>query len=502
MLDNPIARAWQQLGGGWRQLQVLVGLYLALVALVSYGAYRLAGTADAQQTTGVLLAIVSVLQGVFILTLAPGAVHKAVQRDHQTRMLESHRLSPMRGLTMALGYLLGPTAHASALFAAGLLVGTLFAVWYGQTAGFVGPIVGAWLLGQLCLLAAAGLLLVLVLLTALASSGKVNILAMLIITSFLGGWFLVAFVPGLALVFGVLTIGMLLPIITRSALGPASDPLVLIWSLLIQGALTAVLLRACSRRLRLPDQPAFSIRLGMLLFVVSGVALFAGARVFDDFHWIFSTQYTAAQWIGSCIAGLIIALFPIYTAALERARYDRCLIATGRRPPLLAPADATVVLMTALMLLLAWLLDQPRAGFVAWWPDGVALGLVVLCSNWVDYAWMYAARRRDRSAFRALLFSALLCKAAPLVIDGVTLALLEFTRAPDTPTAAALAWPISNLSPIGAFILAVEGRPSWVGVALQALVALLALTAFHRRRRSGAGAAPRSGAAAATSAAT
>lgn len=484
MLDNPIARAWQQLGGGWRQIQVLVGLYLALVALVSYGAYRLAGPDDAQQTTGVLLAIVSVLQGVFILTLAPGAVHKAVQRDHQTKMLESHRLSPMRGLTMAVGYLLGPTAHASALFAAGLLVGTLLAAWYGQTAGLVGPIVGAWLFGQLCLLAAAGLLLVLALLTALASSGKVNILAMLIITSFLGGWFLVAFVPGLALVFGVLTIGMLLQIITRSALGPASDPFVMIWSLLMQGALTAVLLRACSRRLRLPDQPAFSIRLGLLLFVVSGVALCAGARVFDDFRWLFSTEYTPAQWIGSCIAGLVIVLFPIYAAAIERAQIDRRLMVAGRRAPLLAPADATVLLVAMLMVLLAWLLDYKQDSFVTWWPSGVALGVVVLCSSWVDYAWMCIARRRDRSAFRALLFSAVLFKALPLMIDGITLALMEFTRVPGDMSTAQLAWPVSNLSPIGTFILAAQGRLSWVGVAFQLLIAILALVAFNRRRRS------------------
>lgn len=484
MLDNPIARAWYQLGGGWRQVQILVGLYLALVALVSYGAYRMAGPDDVQQTTGVLLAIVSALQGIFLLTMAPGAVHKAVQRDYQTKMLESHRLSPMRGITMALGYLLGPTAQAAALFTAGLFVGALLATWYGQTANLVGPIVGAWLFCQFCLLSAAGLLLVLALLTALASSGKVNILMMLIITSVLGGWILVAFVPGLALVFGVLTTGMLLQVLMRSALASGTDPAVMIWTLLTQVALTAVLLRACSRRLRLPDQPAFSIRLGLLLFVVSSVILVAGAYSFDGVSRLLGGEYTSAQWIGSCIAGLVIVLFPLYAAAIERAQSDRRLIVTGKSAPPVTPMDATALVVTVLMVVLAWLLDHTQRPFVTWWPSGMALAIVVLCSCWVDYAWMYAARRRDRSAFRALLLSAVLFKALPLVIDGVTLVLMEFTREPGM-SAEQLAWPVSNLSPIGTFILAAQGRPSWVGVACQLLIAILALVVFDRRRRSG-----------------
>jgi hypothetical protein len=66
-------------------------------------------------------------------------------RDYDTRMLESHRLTPMSNIAVVLGYMFGPTLQILSLFALVLMFGAALAFASGQP-------VGPWVLGNLILL--------------------------------------------------------------------------------------------------------------------------------------------------------------------------------------------------------------------------------------------------------------------------------------------------------------------------------------------------------------
>jgi hypothetical protein len=211
-----------QLSGGWRQNVVIVGLYAVMTAALATLAYRTAKPADYGDVSAVCLSLITAIQGVVVLLIAPGAVRKAVLRDFQTGMIESHRLTPLSGLSLVLGYLTGPTAQAFLVYATGLLLGGMFAGAYGQSLGFAGVALSAWYGGQLCLLMLGLLVTALSLLAALASAGKANLMVLLLLFGVFGGWFVLPFVPGLALLAGVMSGGWLIGLFVRG--GPMSQP--------------------------------------------------------------------------------------------------------------------------------------------------------------------------------------------------------------------------------------------------------------------------------------
>lgn len=476
----PLTRAHFLLAGGWRQNIVILGVYAALVVTLATAIYGNCKPEDQTAVSGVFLFVITLVQGLLVLLIAPGAVRKAVLRDFQSGMMESHRLTPLSGLNLVVGYLAGPTAQALLLYAAGLVMGGYLAGAYGQSVRFAAGAIGGWYFSQLCLLTLALLVIALVLLTALATKGKANLITLLVLFSVLGGWFVVPFVPGVALLMGAMSAGFLGTFLIRTGPIATTNPGVLGWAILLQVVIGVILLAAAARKVRAPDRPAFSVLLGLLLLIASGVALGAGLHFFSDYRRLFRWEQNPIwQWLGSAVAFMLVALLPLAASAEERHSADRsALLARGYRSAVWRSADFMPLLLTLMTILAMYWMQQlqPDVAFdverrTLLVPMLVAIGL----SFWTDYACIGWARGRGRSAFFGMLVAWLLLKALPLAIEGMMVFAADLARR-ENPTE----WWFAGLSPVGTLFMATRQANPWPGIFVQGVVAA-AVTVLARR---------------------
>ena len=258
-------------GMGW-----LTEHFLAYFALTIFGAsifYRLVPADEWGNLSHGCLGFVSILQAAFTLLIAPSAIRKAVLRDFTTGMIESHRLSPMSSIKIVGGYMTGPPIQAVWLFGTGLLLGTGFAA---HVASQLSPlIISGWYVLQACLLCLAFLVSTLVLLAALASSGKTNVVGVIVVIAIFGGWFVLPFVPGMGLVTGVITGGTILRSIFGMG-GPTvatGDAAAIVYAAFGQIVFGGIFLWAACRLVRAPERGMFGMGLGLLLATAWASAL-------------------------------------------------------------------------------------------------------------------------------------------------------------------------------------------------------------------------------------
>ena len=471
MLASPIAHAHFRLGGGWRQNLLVVGAYTALVVLLTTLALRTSSDQDRPEVSAACLSIVAIVQAVFAILIAPGAVRRAVLRDFQTGMIESHRPTPLSGLNMVYGYLTGPTAQSFMLFTAGLIIGGYLAGIYGVSLGFPSLMLASWYASQLCLAALAFMVIAVALLTALATAGKTNLMVLIIIFGVFGGWFLIPFVPGLTLLMGVMSAGLVLEAIGQKSLVAGSEA-VLGWAMLLQIAMAIVLIAASCRKARAPDKPVFSIPLSLALLAVTGLALVLGWRHYGEFSRVIDwDQSSIAQWVGSGVTFALTGLFALSAAAYRRHQLDRVRLLTSGRPPATFHGfDSMPILITAATaLILACTLPPAVHRDLHTAPLAVAAPVLAawLMSFWVDFTVISIALARGRGVFRLILLSWGMFKALPLLIEGV-LAFVAEMLGDDHATE----WTIAGLSPIGTLIQVSLRHNPWIGVAAQAAIAI------------------------------
>lgn len=477
MSFRTLTSAYFQLAGGWRQSLLIAGVYLALAVVAAVASYRAAGPTSPGSVSSTWLVVISVAQGALLLIVAPGAVRRAVLRDFQTGMIESHRLTPLSGLSLVLGYLTGPPAQAALLFGAGILLGSYFASDYGASLGIAGGAVGGWCVSQLFLLPLALMITALVLLIALATAGRANLMVPLVIIGILGGWMVVPTIPGLALLLGVLGGGWFISFLTRG--GPATRAAsALGWAVLLQAGMAAVFIAAASRKVRAPGRPAFGVRLGLVLLALAALTLLLGIALYADFAWIFD-GYDALtwQWLCSSIAFALVALVPLIGAAAERHARDRSASAAGGAVPALRALDLLPALLAAATLLVMGLMlpDTLRPG---WDRNRVPLAVALLASFWFDYQCVYWARTRLWGPVRALTI-AWLVKLAPLLGEGT---LLFATKLVDA--SAVIDLRLAGLSPLGTMLLIIVPGSVLPGVLAQVILAALATALGRRARRA------------------
>lgn len=463
-----------RLAGGWRQnLAILIG-YLGLVVFTATLFYRTAGPSDFGQVSGALLGIVTGVQGLMLLLVAPGAIRNAVKRDFDTGMMESHRLTPLTGLSLVLGYLTGPTAQALMMYGMGLLVGGYFAGSYGQSIGFVGASVGGWYFSQLCLLPLALLIAALVLLTAVATRGKANLLAILVLGGVFSGWLVVHLVPGVALLMGVMSAGLLGKLVGLGAIG-GSDPAVLGWAMLLQVAVALPLYAAACRKVRYPHRPAFSLFLGLALLAATAVCLATGMYYLGDYNqWTGWERQPQWQTLGSVLTFMLVALLPLVAAATkssapvaERARRVGTLVCHAV-PALLALSTA------GLLLVIVWTPDASVVSAECWPLVLVAL----LLSFHTDFAVIRLAQRTGLSVFVALLVDWIVLKILPVVVTSAA-AIAQELLGREVVVAG---W-LGGLSPLGTLLDALRFTPTWPGLGFQGVVLVVLAVAALRLRR-------------------
>ncbi len=479
---NPILWLHIQLNGSWRGTLGVVGLYVALVVFSSYASYRVADPTGTGSVTATWLGIVTTSQVVFLVLIAPNSIKRAVQRDFQTGMFESHRLTPMSGLRIVSGYLLGPPVNLYALYASSLFLGGYFAGWVGVAVG-VPAAMAAWWGAQLCLLVIAFFVAALVLLGALGSAGKVNLAGMIVAAFVFGSMGLVVFVPGIALLGGLMTSELLFKFFSGRT-GVSFDPRVTLVSMATQLAFGVTFIIAACRKIRHPDRSMFSIPLSLVLCGISAAVLIGGVATAGSLGGVFGHSFgtPSMQIFGSTVAFIGVATFVLLAGATERYRIDRAaaLGVTVRATERLATAAIPLILTLATAGVIRTMCDTVGSGHgdMAGWRTAVthpaamlAVLLALACGFWTDFCWIYLAAARGKSVGRAIIYSALLLKVLPLIMDGLVMwaeiSTAGFGRDP-TFTQHAI---FSGVSPLGTLLLLALGAPPpWIGLACQVLI--------------------------------
>lgn len=490
MSANPLFGLHVRLSGGWRVCYLFVVLYLGLIVGFSTLTYRL-NPDDAAQVSSAWLGIVSASQGFFLLLAGPAAIRKAVLRDFQTGMIESHRLSPMSGYKVVLGYLSGPVVVLAALYAASLLAGGYFVtrVALGLT---VGQAVGAWWAGQICLLTLALFFCTLVLLGAVASSGKANLVGVIIVISAFGGWAILPLVPGIALIGGVMSGNVLWSFFGGGApkVGAAD---VAAYAIIAQLVFAALFIIATARRVRAPERPLFSMPLAFVLAVVTGVVLIAGVALRAALNTgpLARSFAETSDWIqvfSGLLMFMIIASVMLTTAALDRFHLDRsALLGDAVSRGAGVARSATPLLLTLMTLAVAFgmLRCMEQGGQLALQLcDPLTLTSVVaalVMSFWVDFHWVYMARANGRNPARALMLSWGILKLSPFVADGL---LAWLSSGLGEVTYSMGRGYFGPISPFGTLLIALMGeRSPWIGLGIQGVIAVVFTWLGHRTRR-------------------
>jgi len=498
MLLNPLLWLHLRITGSARTNVLIVTAYAATIILFASISFYVAALnvpprdriAVFAQMNGIWLVIVTVAQGVFLLLLGPSAVRRAVQRDFDTGMLDSHRLSPMSNLKIVLGYLTGAPIQALLLYAVSLVFGTYFAASYAASPGLGGALgvratLGGWFFAQGCMLVLAAMFAALILLTALATRGKANVVGILALIGVFGGWFAIVFVPGLALVLGVLSGGVLLGLLTSAKIG--GDALTIVYAGALQFTLCLMFVTAACGKLRKPEHPLFSLPLGLTLLIVWGIALLAGMHAAPEYDWLFGEwrEYRFAQLVASTIAFMLVALLPLAAAAINLFHRDRAA-SFGERPVararllLLAPLLAALTAMCLDLMLRAVGPEQlSRAAREALLHRSVWAGIAaaLLLSFWTDFHCLYSLKALMRRPIIAFLIVLATLKGAPLALDGVIKFCVEEVAERNWTGEGYL----TGLSPIGTLMLTPRaGTAVWVGLVVQLAVAIGA-TALARR---------------------
>ena len=307
--------------GGHRRVAGVAVIYATLLIVGALAFRRLMRLDPLPQVAGLLVNGLSVIQVLVLFLGGCNAVYRCTLRDHQTRMVESHRLTPMSSLSVVLGYLSGSTLQIGILFLINLAFGLVLQ-------GLAGSPVGPWMYGNTLLLTGAVMLWALMVFSGMRLAKPISPGPILLGVGLLG----VAagvFVPGAALflaaysvMFGCWTITGLFTV----------APLAVIGVMAVNLLLTAFWMFAAAAKYRRPDLPALNAVRGLLfLFLWLSLAT-VGIVAFDAvtstrmirFH---DETHLRVQWIATMISSLIVA-----SVAVSGAVQCRLLVARGAAP--------------------------------------------------------------------------------------------------------------------------------------------------------------------------
>lgn len=498
---NPLVWLHLRMSGSLRQNLAIIAIFLALVIAGRTVSFRALAPGEEEVVDWVWLGLLTSAQAAFLLLLAPGAIRRAVLRDFQTAMMDSHRLTPMSSARIIAGYMLGPPLQAFMLYGTSLAVGAYLAFRVGIGGGAPAAVMGAWCSAQVCLLMLAFLIASLVLLTALATQGKANLTIIIVLVTAFGGWALVAVVPGLALLGGLTSGALLLELVTRP--GAASGLAAIPAAAAAQLAIGLLCLVAAARKVRRPAEPAFSLSLGLVLALAWGVTLWAGLSAALVGAMVLPTEASrSAQIIGSLLAFLLVAEIPLLAGAFQLHRLDR-LRRFGHRTSasahgwaLAGPAILTALAM-ALLAVLVYEVEQARQRAFADLRPAIVLAVcaAVALSLWTDFGVAYAATALSRAPVMSLLVVAALLKVGPGAGDLLVAVGREVLGSGEAEAEMLLSWgsPLGTI--IGAGLLSAPGGPGapevsvprawprlWAGLGAQGVIALLITWLAWRQR--------------------
>lgn len=497
---NPILGAhWDLIGrrNQWLVPAAVAGLILFLASIT----YSTIFSRDPGPFFSGWLGFMTIIQGALYLLVAPSAVRRSVLRDFQTGMIESHRLSPMSGAKVVLGYLTGPVAQAAEIYGVTLVLGGGFAIGVAQSMGapgglsYFGSVVGGWYFLQVALATLGFMIATLGLLIALATKGKGNLVGWLVAIGIFGGSVGVALVPGLALLTGVMTGGSIIGALTKAAV--TTDPTATLAAMASQATLGAIFAASAARLVRHPERSLFSVFYGMALLVVTAVILAVGLTQSGNYPWLFgrdaSDSMAALHMMSSISVLAAVALLPLWAAAWEQHRLEVERAFGAAVEPRRLRAARLAPLAVALLCVASWFAfyrctpseheSAPLAQAFARGEYRLAMGAAIFLAIWTIACLLYWGRSRNlRPWFVALVWLLLLC----VIPVGVERIMYEVMSAESGRRAAYVPW-AATVSPLGTLIACTSytlNAAVWAGLGAQAAIALGAtwLAGAARRR--------------------
>ncbi|MCH7701081.1 MAG: hypothetical protein IID37_05290 [Planctomycetes bacterium] len=488
-LTNPIWWIQVHMLGGWKRILSYCGVYLAIMVACTLAYRRMEppGTSLTSLCSGLLHAL-SILQMVILVLGGCTVISKAISRDMQTKMIESHRLSAMDALGTMWGYLLGPTIMVLLLWAVGVLYGTVLC-------GLGGLGLQGWLGGGGILLLSCLSIWSLVVFVGVAAQKPSNVGAAVIGLALLGR-FWVIFFPGAGLFLGAY------PIInsywlmnSRPAAYGAGMPIMVVTCVVM----LFIWIMAAARKYRHPQRCAFGPIAALGVLVVWLVLSLLGIGQFASLGVSLGalTGMGQTHFIAALIVSLFVGILPLHSLASAEIRAVR---ARARAP--WSERASPMVFAILIVVLICGLLgvgDVPDwdgrtavyptnlqdAGFARWLPCAVALLCGLLA---IGGLLRFAYSTGQKPLFLCSLF-VVIAWGFPIVGD-VGWANWKLQMSDPYNATLPFSW-IFGSSPPGTLVAVWTDMPItfWPGLVVQAIIAaLLQLLGYRamggeRRRR-------------------
>jgi len=342
------------LGGHWRMLLIAV-IYLGVAVIGSVSFRRILRNEPLAAIVGWL---VTGLTGIQVLAAVFGgcsAVHRAMLRDYETKMIESHRLTPMSNVSVALGYLFGSTLQVLLLMLLNVAIGCVLVALEGRP-------VSHWLWGNLVLWIGAVSLWAATVFMGLRSGKPLSPAPALI------GIAMVTvpamFLPGAGLFLGTYAVVFAVWVLTGSI--TVATP-ALFFVVLISFILGIFWVSCAAARYRRPDLPALNAVRGLLLLVFWLVVATAGIIAYEHIAPRFAVQFYAEnhllhQWVATMILSLVFG-----AVAVSGAVECELLVVRGAAPRRWTDrVSSEATCLIAALLIWAVLMG---VGWPVWVPD-------------------------------------------------------------------------------------------------------------------------------------
>ncbi len=481
IVENSLAWAQLQLRGGWARVVARGFWYgMGLIALV-FITCRLDPNAS-RQILGLWCRALLVLQAVALLFWVPSGLVAKVRLDIGTKMLESHRLSPIRGTEGVSGYLLGAAADIAPIVLINVVLGLLTATFSLQS-------IEAHVVTHSLLIWLAILFWPAAVYIGLATKFSLNWVFMLVAAAVIGGGLMLGAFPALVLLISPLLTGMIRGGTSRwLAVYPVT--------LIAQAVLGGVFFIAASRRFRSDERPAFGPILGTVVLTLwvglSIIGIRWQHRIVPQGYEVDTTWQQ--QVTASMSVGIGLSLVPIASVAwADKLRRRRKRFGDRDLPRRGVPLELIVAISAVLCLCVLHLPLMRRAALTTTglprpsmlgifhlvpWEDVARLGVVVVLAL-LSMSWIVRLcyRHRKPAAAWLVVWAIGVCLMLPMAV--------ELTRyqagAKEFMPPAVLA-----LSPIGAMQLIIEQDPQSIAHGLFAqgvIAAVIGLIFLLNRNR-------------------
>jgi hypothetical protein len=369
----PLWRVQFHLLGGARRMVGLASIYTVFALVTIFSVRRLMKSEPLPVVIDWLVTALTAIQLFVVFAGGCNAIHRATLRDFATKMSESHRLTPLSNLTVALGYLFGSTMQVELLFVINVLIGLGLMLVGG---GSIAP----WLYGNCFIFSGGVMLWSLMIFSGVGAKKPISPGGLLLGASMLASP-TAAFLPGAALFLGAYSVilgfwslsgSVTVTIGTLAMVGGVSLLLAAFW------------LYAAAAKYRRPDLPALNAGRGLLLLAL-WLALSSGGVVV--FEWVIRTQMVSfaddstarTQWIAMLYASLAVGVI-----AVSGSVKARLLIESGTSPRNWTDrvSDITTAIVAALLIAFV----PAIVGFAAWSDFGLSPtlfpGLTAFPLNW------------------------------------------------------------------------------------------------------------------------